>query len=299
MSSTSSHRPPAKAVPDADRRARKPRSTRLPRILLAVGTIVALLAVALLGYTLYRMATIQGEALAALNDNTITYRAEFGFIEREMSVLSFLVSIPACMMLVAACFLFPGYQLSRGSYYGRETTFMRGGSNVAVYRPLALWAHALWLLLPLAAWVALIAVPVRSMMAGGWPDGLREEQSTAVWLFLGSYGVIAGGLFATMLASLIKKSFYLAWVWTHPEAAAGGAGQGFWRWMTYRWRFDLWFAGLGGGFLGACWIALAFEDQPFFQATVLIGAALFVVGVALSLNYWRAGEPLGTGESQS
>ena len=299
MSSKSSYRRPADPLPDAPRRERPAKSTRLPRILLSIGTIVAIIDVAVLGYTLYRMATIQTDALAALTDGTVTYRAEFGLIEREMSVLSFLVSIPACLMLVAACLLFPGYQLSRGTYVGRETTFLRGGSTVAVYRPLALWAHALWLLLPLAAWVALIAVPVRSMMAGGWPDGLRGDQSTAVWLFLGSYGVIAGGLFATMLASLIKKSFYLAWVWTHPEAASGGSGQGFWRWMTYRWRFDLWFAGLGGGFLGACWIALAFADQPFFQATVLIGAVLFLVGVALSLNYWRAGEPLGTGESQS
>ncbi|TFC21813.1 hypothetical protein [Cryobacterium glucosi] len=131
---------------------------------------------------------------------------------------------------------------------------------------------------------------------------MRGDQSTAVWLFLGSYGVIAGGLPATMLASLIKKSFYLAWVWVHPEAASGGSAQGFWRWMTYRWRFDLWFAGLGGlggGFLGACWIALAFEEQLFFQATVLSGAVLFLVGVALSLNYWHADEPLGAGESQS
>lgn len=116
-----------------------------------------------------------------------------------MSVLSFLVSIPACLMPVAAGFLFPGYQLSRGQYHGRETTFMRGGSTVAVYRPLALWVHALWLLLPLAAWVALIAAPVRSMTAGGWQDGLRGDRSTAVWLFLGGCGVIAGGLLATML----------------------------------------------------------------------------------------------------
>lgn len=40
-------------------------------------------------------------------------------------------------------------------------------------------------------------------------------------------------------------------------------------------------------------------SHAFFTTALGIGIAFFGLGIALSVNYWKAGEPLGTAESYS
>jgi hypothetical protein len=139
---------------------------------------------------------------------------------------------------------------------------------------------------------------VQNLLGGtAWPAGLKSENETAVWMLLACYGGLAAALCAVILVSLVKKAVYLQRITSHPEAVDGSAGKGLWRWITFRWRFDLWLAGIGGAFVGLCWIALGFEDTPFFVTSLCIGLVLTAAGLALAVNYWRAGEPLGGAES--
>ncbi|MFM9432863.1 hypothetical protein [Arthrobacter sp. MP_2.3] len=298
MSAASSPIPPAApalAAPDAAPRARSMRGL----VLLAIGSVLALCGVALLAVIIVGTATLQTEALARVANRTVTYRAEFGFVERKLSGLSALIAGPGILLLTAMCFLIPGYLRRRGTMHGLPTSGLRGGSVLAIYRPLALWAHGLWSLVPLAAWGLLILVPLRSMAGGGWPAGLREENSTAVWLALGFYGAVASGLFAVIVTSLIKKAYFLSWLRRHHETRVDEGNGAFWRWVCFTWRFDLWLAGFGGALVGVCWIGLEFDGQQFVMVTSLTGLAMLLGGILMSLNYWRAGRPLGTALSNA
>lgn len=268
-------------------------------MLLGIGSILAFSGVALLAVIVVGTATLQAEALARIASRTVTYRAEFGFVERKLSGLSALIAVPGILLLTAACFLVPGYLLRRGTMHETPTTGLRSRSVLAIYKPLALWAHGLWSLVPLAAWVLLILIPLRSMAGGGWPAGLRDENSTAVWLALGFYGAVASGLFAVIVTSLIKKAYYLAWLRRHPDTQVDDGKGAFWRWVCFTWRFDLWLAGFGGALIGVCWIGLEFDGQQFVMVASLAGLALLLGGIFVSLNYWRAGRPLGTAVSNA
>ncbi|MET0955754.1 MAG: hypothetical protein ABWY68_07350 [Cryobacterium sp.] len=269
-------------------------------ILLSIGVVLTIAAIVLLVVTVVGISSLQSEALARINEENLSYRAEFGFVERELSSLSAMVAFPAGLLVAAACFLIPGYLRRRGVIAQRDTTFWRGGSNAATFKPLPLGLHAAWALVPLAAWVLLVFIPVQNLLGGtAWPAGLQDENSTAVWMLLASYGGLAAGLFAVIVVSLLKKIVYTGHISRHPDAVDGSAGKRTWRWVTFRWRFDLWLAGLGGAFVGLCWIALGFEDTPFFVTTLIIGLVLLAAGVLLAVNYWRAGEPLGKAESYS
>ena len=269
-------------------------------ILLSIGVVLAVAAVALLFVTIVGISALQADTLARINEENLSYRAEFGFVERELSSLSAMTAVPAGLLLAAACFLIPGYLRRRGVLAERDTTFWRGGSTTAKFKPLPLGLHAAWLLVPLAAWVVLVLIPLRNLIGGtAWPAGLEDENATAVWMLLASYGGLAAALFTVILVSLVKKAVYVQRVTAHPDALTGSAGKRTWRWLTFRWRFDLWIAGLGGAFLGLCWIALGFEDTPFFVTTLVIGLVLVAGGLLLAVNYWRAGEPLGAAESYS
>ena len=269
-------------------------------ILLSIGAVLTLAAVGLLVVTIVGISSLQAETLARISEENLEYRAEFGFVERELSSLSGMTAFPAVLLVAAACFLIPGYLRRRGVMAERDTTFWRGGSTTAKFKPLPLGLHAAWLLVPLAAWVLLVLIPLQNLIGGtAWPAGLEDDNATAVWMLLASYGGLAAALFAVILVSLVKKAVYMQRVRSHPEAVDGSAGKGLWRWITFRWRFDLWIAGIGGAFVGLCWIALGFEDTPFFITTVVIGLVLVVGGLLLAVNYWRAGEPLGAAESYS
>jgi hypothetical protein len=268
-------------------------------VLLSIGSVLTLAALAVLAVTVVGLATIQSEVLARISEQNLEYRAEFGFVQRQLSSLSAMTAVPAIILVAATAFLIPGYLNLRGTMKGVQSTFMRGGSNVATYRPLALWAHALWSLLPLASWALLVVVPLRSMMSDGWPAGLRPDNMDGVWMLLAIYGGLASALFGVLLTSLVKKAYYARVIALNPDAVNGGSGRGLWRWITFRWRFDLWIAGVGAGFVGLCWIALGFDDPGFFGGALTIGVVLMLGGMLLSLNYWRAGEPLGAAESYS
>ncbi|MDJ0320261.1 hypothetical protein [Pseudarthrobacter sp. PS3-L1] len=298
MNAASSPIPPAIPAPAASDATPRVRSSR-GLVLLGIGSVLALCGMALLAVIIAGTATLQTESLARIANRTVTYRAEFGLVERKLSGLSALTAGPGILLVTATCFLIPGYLRRRGTMHGIPTSGLRGGSVLATYRPLALWAHGLWSLVPLAAWVLLILVPLRSMAGGGWPAGLREENSTAVWLALGFYGAVASGLFAVVVTSLIKKAYFLAWLRQHPDTPVDEGKGAFWRWVCFTWRFDLWLAGFGGALIGVCWIGLEFDGQQFVMVAALTGLALLLAGIIMSLNYWRANRPLGTALSNA
>jgi hypothetical protein len=112
------------------------------------------------------------------------------------------------------------------------------------------------------------------------------------------YGGLSAALVGILSVSLVKKLSYTAQLNRRGDRARGGGpGKSFWRWFTFRWRFDLWFAGVGGALVGTCWMALLFSDVGFFGGALVAGLAFLAVGVLTCLQYWRAGEALGVGES--
>ncbi|WEO76790.1 hypothetical protein BJQ94_15730 [Cryobacterium sp. SO2] len=261
-------------------------------ILLTIGVVLTVTAMTVLAVLLLLLSSLQSDALARINEENLSYRAEFGFVERQLSAVSALVALPAILLVTATCFLIPGY-LRR-----RATTIGRGTSTTATSLPLPLGVHAAWALAPLTGWVLLVLRPLLNLLGGtAWPAGLRYENADAVWLMLAAYGGLSSALFVTILVSLLKKVVYVRHITAQPSDVDGSAAQGIWRWVTFRWRFDLWLAGIGGVFVGLCWIALGFGDTPFFLSTLAIGLVLVASGVLLAVNYWRAGEPLGAGES--
>ena len=83
-------------------------------VLLVIGAVLTLAAVALLCVTIVGISSVQAETLARISEENLSYRAEFGFVERELSSLSGLSAIPAGILVAAACFLIPGYLRRRG-----------------------------------------------------------------------------------------------------------------------------------------------------------------------------------------
>jgi hypothetical protein len=110
------------------------------------------------------------------------------------------------------------------------------------------------------------------------------------------YGALASAIAGVLLVSHLKKQRHLALV-TAQDPRLLEAPNGVWRWLTFRWRFDLWLGGIGGALAGASWLALPFGDISFLILPLLGGILLFAVGVWMARQYWKAGMPLGIGES--
>ena len=218
---------------------------------------------------------------------------------------------PGLLVLLAMCCLIPGEQMRRG-WIGvspkPQTGLLPSASHVSEFRILGHGWHLLWAMAGLVLAVVLIGVPVASWFTGAWPATLSDSHDfTGFWVI---YGAIALGISVAAFTSLIKKLAYRRQGRLRgPAIADGGPGQAFWRWVDYRWRFDLWLAGVGGMMVGispmflseavganASVDALATE-LPAFLTVTGIGVGLVVIGIVATVNFWRAGESLGSGES--
>ncbi|MBN9194006.1 hypothetical protein [Microbacterium sp.] len=228
-----------------------------------------------------------------------------------------LSSAPGVLALFAMCGLIAGEQMRGGrigrneAAHSRARSASRGlpaASFVSRFRVLPTGWHALWIVVGLAISVLLVAVPVSSWFTGGWPTSIDDEDAFDVYWVI--YGGIAFAVTVAAAASLLKKLAYRRAVARGLTSHDGPArGQRFWRWFDYRWRFDLWLAGLGGLTLvlaltplrGAVGPDASGADLaaalPGVLTFVAIGILVTATGVVCSLNYWRAGEELGTGES--
>ncbi len=273
-----------------------PTLSRAGRVCLWVGIGLSALAVVTLAALLWFFARIVDvNPLEA----SVTVPGAFLLSHHDTEVVSLLIAVPGVLLLLAMISLFFFALLRRSTELGVASRSMwAGGSVTAQLKPLATGYHLAWIAVAVLAWLLLIVVPMRLALGGGWPASLEDSPATFTYLALGMYGGLSAALAVVLSVSLVKKTVYRVTIRRRgPAALGGGSGRSFWRWFTFRWRFDLWLAGVGGAFLGTCWLALIFDDSGFFLTTLGLGLVFTAVGVATAVQYWRAGEPLGAAES--
>lgn len=210
--------------------------------------------------------------------------------------------------LLAMCFIWIGELIRRGDWGGpsghKPEALLPQGSNTVTTRMVPLSWHAVWAIAALAVAVTLLVLV----------DADRVDERFGVWTV---NGIIAAGAAGAILGSALKK-----WTWwrrgpratpapeaVHPALArrqVAPRSTVFWRWVGFRWRFDLWCCALG---LVAVWLgALMLVTRDSFSGSadsatlagsivVPAGAALFGAGLWATTQFWRAGEDLAGGES--
>jgi len=220
-------------------------------------------------------------------------------------------AVPGVLALFAMCGLVAGEQIRRGGIRRNPAppdTVLPSASFVSRFRVLPTGWHVLWVIVGLVVSFVLVGLPVLSWFTGGWPGNVDgSEQFAQYWLI---YGSIAFGVTAASAVSLLKKTAYLRALRSgRIVSGRPAAGRRFWRWFDYRWRFDLWLAGLGAMVAVLALTPLsgavgpdASPDElasalPATLTFLALGLLLAVAGVVCTLNFWRAGEELGSGES--
>jgi hypothetical protein len=202
-----------------------------------------------------------------------------------------------------------GEQLRRGGI-GRssraQTTMLPQGSYVSSFSPLRVGWHTLWALVTLAAALVLILVPTLATITGGWPTTLGGDYAFATsWQ---TDGIVVLAIAVASLVSLFKKVTYLARL--RSQRAVPSTVSASWRWLTFRWRFDLWVAAFGGLLVGLSSIAITSTSWDVADpnlvsnllgglVVLLPGLGFIALGMWMSSNYWKAGEPMGAAESYS
>ena len=272
------------------------RGERAGRVLLIVGIVVAATALAsVLVLFWYFSLPIDHGSLSA--DTKV--RGGLFLTEDTVSEGGVVLAVPAGLLLVASCLLFPGYFLTRGRM-GVSSGTRLGGSVAATYRVLGRRAHVAWIAVAVALWIGLLVVPLASAAAGGWPASVEDDARQYLYLLSGMYGGFAAGIAALLGVSLVKKSHYLAMVAAaDTRLQTTDPARGFWRWFGFRWRIDGWLASVGGILVGVSVMALVVGTPLFFAVTLAIGVILIAIAVATSLQFWRAGEAIGAAEGFS
>ena len=220
-----------------------------------------------------------------------------------------LITAPFLILMVASAPLFLAEYHRRGLWFTRERGFFQGGSNVVVLRPARLWSRALWLLVSILAWVLLIAVPVHLDIT----TDVFADADSSLWTLLVAHGIFASGMTVVLGFSLLKRL-------TYDRLAArfggnivyGSASQRLWRFLSYQFRFELWFAFGCGASLGTlplvyqaaaddCYTAacVPVPEQSWLAWIFWIAAACAALALLGCLNAWRSGKSLYSAESVS
>ncbi|UWX96073.1 hypothetical protein N2K95_10310 [Arthrobacter zhaoxinii] len=215
----------------------------------------------------------------------------------EIDELSVLSSVPGVLFLIAMCFISIGRVLRGGVGIALAQGPARG-TVVSANTYLSPRAHLAWLGVALAFWIVLVPVPVILSLGGRWPATVSDATRDQVWVNLVLYGGLAAAIAGTLLVSHHKKQHYLALA-AADNLRLDEPQREIWRWLTFRWRFDLWLGGSGGAFTGASFSALAYDHPAALVILLAIGIVLMVLGVLLARQYWRAELPLGLAESYS
>ncbi|WP_162924994.1 hypothetical protein [Mycetocola zhujimingii] len=266
---------------------------RTLNVVVGIGVVLAVLGVATVAVNLFFFSRIRD--VAEWDNDVVVPGGFFGMSPSEIEQLSFFLSVPGVLFLLALCFIMTGRVL-RGQVGTRITTGLRGGTVVSSSPILSARAQATWIGVALALWFLLIVVPLVLALGGGWPATVDELPQVYVWLTLGMYGALASAIAGVLAVSQLKKKRYLDMIAAEDRRLLESP-VGIWRWLTYRWRFDLWLGGVGGAVLGSCWLALFTADIVLFLVSLVIGCVVFCVGVWMARQYWKAGMPLGIGES--
>ena len=281
----------------------KPRFQALGVLLSTIGTSLVILTVIM---------TVGGGVLLTILGARVSSGNETADALAIAAVFAGLMSVgtTTLTLLFATCFLMLGEQLRRGGI-GSSPRPRRGvlprGSYLSAFRPIGTGWHALWAVSSVALALVLLLVPIVGDVTRGWPSSLPSDYSFSDEWQLN--GIVALALAVAVSVSLFKKRHYFRMLARFgPFDRAGQPGTSTWRWLTYRWRIDLWLAAFGGLLTGLSTIAISStswqEADPATVSNLLGGLVLLVPGIAvvalgawLASNYWKAGEPIGSAES--
>jgi hypothetical protein len=212
-------------------------------------------------------------------------------------------------LLVATCLVIPGEQLRRGNIgpSGQpQTTLLPKASNVSQFRTLGIGWHATWAVVGLGVALVLVGIPAASALTGRWPVTLwGAADFSSDWALCGLVGL---GIAFAALTSLYKKLHYRTVLSRRgPTALGGTARAAVWAWLTFRWRLDLWASAVGGMVAGLAGATVSLVDwnstgdrgpaSIFMCILLAVALALVVLGLWMASNFWKAGKPLGAGES--
>jgi hypothetical protein len=196
------------------------------------------------------------------------------------------------------CVLWVAELMRRGEIRGRAAPRVKGlprGTNVSRVDMLSVPVHL--------AWFAGMSVAGGAAFALSWP--YTGDDAFVTWQALGAILVPCAG---ASLGSFVKKVAWSRHVRSGRRTAPPSA---FWRWVTYRWRLDLWICALGFAALcvGAAIARLMVVStnfgtaEEYAEARIIVswllsgGAVALVAGLWMATQFWRSGEDLATGES--
>lgn len=250
-------------------------------------------------------------AMIALQAVAVTWASTPDAVAGNPSLVDWILSAadntlatPGIILLFALCALIPGELLRRGGIGAASgparQTLLPQGSFVAVFRPIGLGVHAVWLVLLVVVSFGVVIFTTASGSSSTWPSSVEYDGSyTVVSSFL-AYGLLFAGIAGATLGSFVKKAVYARVVRTRgPEALKGSRGQAFWAWFTMRWRFDLWLCGAGTLLVAGSALPFSSDDAASGIVAIVAGLVILATGLWAAGNYWRAGAPLGVGESFS
>ena len=226
--------------------------------------------------------------------------------------------------LIGGCVLFIGELQRRGTVRRNPRSPMDAtlpqASNTSLWRMVTPRWNALWLVV--------CGVSSVVLLVGANDPELGHDTAFGSWNWAmwSVNGIMLAGLAGQSAGTWLKK---VVWVRHQETAAAPGRAEraehpalarrraqqrrrsaerrpAFWRWFSFRWRFDVWLCTFGaiglwctGWFLGA---RLEFpDDSASLEVAAWISGVAGVVTLTLGLwsvtQFWRAGEDLAGGES--
>jgi hypothetical protein len=215
------------------------------------------------------------------------------------------VIAPVCLLLCAAA---AGIM----NVLGRRTTFDRDadeylatGSAVVRVRPLPVLVHVLWLLLAVAAWVAIVYLPMAAIarveamdlpfpadptVPRPWPDGVDDDFALAQVVYGATVGIIMGAV----ASSLLKKVLYRTVLRDRIGRPVADATANNWRSIQPFVHYPLSLAGLAVTVCVLIAASAAASGSPIDTGSIalfaVLGVLATVTGVVLVTNVWKTGD---------
>lgn len=208
-------------------------------------------------------------------------------------------AMPGVIFVIAMVPLFIGELLRRAKWQVHaDSTFFRGGMVTVASQAGPAWVVVGGLLVAVAAWIWLVAVPVFSYLDGSGFAAASDQ----FWLVCGLYGFVAAAIAGVLLITLVKRAAFTAVA--RRGRTAPDRGRDFWKFVSGQWRAESWLGGLGLGFIGA--IPLLFQDAvrrdgdldtTAVTVFAVLGGGMLVAGAVVATQSWRTGEAIGYAES--
>jgi hypothetical protein len=207
-----------------------------------------------------------------------------------------------CLAAAAIMYVLAG----RTDFDAKSAEYFARGDAVVRVRPLPLRFHALWLLVALAVWAALVWLPVIAVgriqslgldeLVGGpepWPVSVSDDFAIARAAYAVVIGIVAGGI----LSSLAKKALYRSPLGASLQRPVDDRTADRWRGLQPTTHYPI---ALAGGTLTACALFLVPSDrhpygvsEPDTTAIAIfasISVALVVLGGVLVASAWKTGD---------